>query len=254
MRKVSALAVLCITLTVAVCAQEAVPGEILGRTWLIKNNAANKYGTAFVVEHKGEGYLVTARHMVEGLPDTKATIDVWQEGTWKTLNTVKTLFPKSSDVDIAVLKLGEKVPKPYEITADDTGGGFTFGQQVWFLGYPYQIGTRFGAKSSMANWNPPFIKRGTLSAVDGRDADAVVLYVDGFNNPGFSGGPVVYWDFTLHKYKIAGVVKGFKEDTAKVVINGQHVDTQLLVNSGILIAYSIKHAIDEIEADDKQQH
>jgi hypothetical protein len=32
------------------------------------------------------------------------------------------------------------------------------------------------------------------------------------------------------------------------------VDTQLLVNSGILIAYSIKHAIDAIEADDKQQH
>jgi len=34
--------------------------------------------------------------------------------------------------------------------------------------------------------------------IDGTDANAVVLYIDGFNNPGFSGGPIVYWDFGKH--------------------------------------------------------
>ena len=33
------------------------------------------------------------------------------------------------------------------------------------------------------------------------------------------------------------------------MVNGQPVDTQVMVNSGILIAYSIKHAFDAIDAD-----
>ena len=30
-----------------------------------------------------------------------------------------------------------------------------------------------------------------MSALVGTDPDAVVLFIDGFNNPGFSGGPIV---------------------------------------------------------------
>ncbi len=56
------------------------------------------------------------------------------------------------------------------------------GQQVWFLGYPYGLGSHF------PNGEFPFIKRGTMSAIDSTNPHAVVLYVDGFNNPGFSGG------------------------------------------------------------------
>ena len=246
MRKSIVLAVICFSLISAVCAQDAVPGEILQRTILIKNG--NKYGSAFWVDHKGGGYLVTARHLVEGLPNTKATIEMWQDNAWKTLQTAKTLFPPSNDVDIAVLETDLKVPKPYEITTDDTGGGVTMGQQVWFLGYPFQISSQ---------WNngvvAPFIKRGTMSAIDAHDPNAIVIYIDGFNNPGFSGGPIVYWDFSKHKYGIAGVVKGYKPDSAKVIVNGEPMDTQLMVNSGILIGYSIKHANQAIESEDKQQ-
>ena len=32
------------------------------------------------------------------------------------------------------------------------------------------------------------------------------------------------------------MVQGYKEDTAKVLVNGQHVNTQLLVNSGTALA------------------
>jgi hypothetical protein len=35
-----------------------------------------------------------------------------------------------------------------------------------------------------------------MSAIDARNPEAVVLYIDGFNNPGFSGGPIIYWDTT----------------------------------------------------------
>jgi hypothetical protein len=46
------------------------------------------------------------------------------------------------------------------------------------------------------------------------------------------------------------VVQGYKEDTAKVLLNGVHVATQLLGNSGILIGYSINHVVEAIEFTD----
>ena len=57
------------------------------------------------------------------------------------------------------------------------------GQQVWFLGYPYGIASHFQSGKVA-----PFIKRGTMSAIDAANPDAIVIYIDGFNNPGFSGG------------------------------------------------------------------
>jgi hypothetical protein len=92
-----------------------------------------------------------------------------------------------------------------------------------------------------------------MSAIVATNPDAVVLYIDGFNNPGFSGGPIVYWNFTTHAYGIIGVVMGYKEDTAKVLVNGVHMDTQLLVNSGILIGYSIQHALQAIDKGQEKQ-
>ena len=93
----------------------------------------------------------------------------------------------------------------------------------------------------------PFIKKGILSAIDASNPDAIVLYVDGFNNHGFSGGPIVYYDFGLHQYFIAGVVRGFRQDPAQTMVNGKVVDSEVLVNSGILVGYSIANAIEAIK-------
>jgi hypothetical protein len=247
MRKLALITLtVCIPLLSTAAAQDAVPTEILQRTIFIK--AGSEAGTAFAVDYQGKMYLVTARHVVTGLPTTSnATIQAWQEEQWKDYHTVKTIFPSSSDVDIAVFETDEKVATPYSIQPTESTGGVTMGQQVWFLGYPWGISSHFG-DGRIA----PFIKRGTMSAIDATKPDAIVIYVDGFNNPGFSGGPIVYWDFAKRAYGILGVVKGYKEDAAKVLINGQHVDTQILVNTGILVAYSIDHAVKAIEESSKQ--
>jgi hypothetical protein len=119
----------------------------------------------------------------------------------------------------------------------------TLDQQVWFFGYPFE-----GLGSHMNDGRLiPFMKRGTMSAIVGTNPDAVLLFIDGFNNPGFSGGPIIFWSFSSRKYEIIGVVQGFRTDTAKAVINGVKIDTNILVNSGILVGYSIKHAIQAIE-------
>jgi hypothetical protein len=225
-------------------AQDAVPTEVLGRTLLIK--AGDTYGTAFTLDYEGMLYIVTARHVVGGLPEEKAALQIKRGQKWFNVNTIKTLFPKSKDVDIAVFQTGEKIDNPYQIKSTEMGG-VTMGQQLWFLGYPYGLESQFGKAAENHMVEAPFIKRGTMSAVDGSNPDAVVLYIDAFNNPGFSGGPIVYWDFSKHSYGIVGVVMGYRLDNAKVVINGRQADSDVLVNSGILIGYSIDHAIQAIK-------
>jgi hypothetical protein len=244
MNKLTLVVAVLILLVSVAFAQDAVPTEILQRTILIK--VEDVYGTAFAVDYQGKMYLVTARHVVAGLPDSKATIQIWRSEQWKDFHTVRTLLPASSDVDIAVFETDEKVTQPYNVAVAGGTSGPTMGQQVWFLGYPYLLSSHFSGKRY------PFIKRGTMSAIDASRPEAVVIYIDGFNNPGFSGGPIVYWDFSKHAYGILGVVKGYKPETAKAMINGQEVDTQLLVNSGILVGYSIQHAMKAIEESQKQ--
>jgi hypothetical protein len=236
-----AVAVWLLFVSSAVLAQDAVPAEMATRTFYIKNG--NVTGTAFEVDYRNKIFLVTARHLVTGLPESEAIIQVWLEGQWKNYQTARTLFPASADVDIAVFETKQKVPQPFAVAP---GGIATMGQQVWFLGYPYGISSHFSNGVMV-----PFIKRGTMSAIDTTNPDAWVLYIDGFNNPGFSGGPIVIWSHSKQAYEILGVVQGYKEDTAKVLVNGQHVDTQLLVNSGILVGYSIRHAMRAIEDSQK---
>jgi hypothetical protein len=205
-------------------AQDAVPGEILGRTFMI--HAGNEQATCFTLDYQGKLFLVTARHVVAGMPTDGAVIQLRQNGEWKDLHVSKILFPSSDDVDIAVLKTDQTIPQPFGVTASGELNGVTMGQQVWFLGYPFLEGLS-------SHWNgggeAPFIKRGTMSAIVATNPDAIVLYIDGFNNKGFSGGPILYWSFSAHAYRILGVVKGYRNDHAQTVINGQQVDTNLLV-------------------------
>jgi hypothetical protein len=243
---------LCFLLASSAVAQDAVPTEMLERTWFIK--VGSEAGTAFLLDHQDRIYLVTAKHVVAGVPAIGATIQVWQSNQWKNYETVKTLYPPSPRADIAVFETNEKIPHPYSIQpAEGSAGGVTFGQRDWFLGFPFGLGTQFGKKATIPlTGRIPFIKGGTMSAIDARDPEAVILYIDGFNNPGFSGGPIIYWDFSQHKYKILGVVEAYREEAANVQIKGKNVPTPILVNSGILLGYTIQPAIEAIERNEKQ--
>lgn len=233
-------------------AQDAVPVEMLRRTMLIHvGDDEHGYGTAFQIDYNGKVYVVTARHMVASLPlppDNKTLIHVWQNNRWADLRPVKILFPTSEKVDIAVLETDQKVSKPFEIQPSNGPDAVTFGQQIWFLGYPTALGGESLFKLPFA-----FIKRGIMSGVD-PSPGAALFYIDGFNNPGFSGGPILYWDFASHAYRILGVVSGYRAEVAngKTVVNGQSIDMEVLVNAGILLGYSITDAMQAIESDAKK--
>lgn len=107
MRKVAVLLFVAFASAV-MFAQDAVPGEMLSRTIFVKYG--DEGGTAFAVDYKGKIYLVTARHVVANIPNKNATIQIYQENQWKDYHIVKTIYPSSDDVDIAVLETEEKVP------------------------------------------------------------------------------------------------------------------------------------------------
>ncbi len=193
------------------------------------------------MEYKGKQYLITAKHLVDDLPHNDAHVQLFRAADWKDL-TVNILTPKNPDVDIAVLTLRNRI-----VTQEDAGfGELTFrgcrvGAEVYFLGYPHGLDSLNGSDYV------PFVKKGVMSAIDGRDETAVVLYVDGFNNEGFSGGPLAFYDPDKKTWKIAGVIQGYVQEPAKARVGRQNVDTQILVNSGILIAHNIEHALQAID-------
>ena len=120
--------------------QEYVPSEILDRTHLIR--VGDTFGTIFSIDYDGMLYLVTARHVVANVPDKDAVLEIQKVDGWANVRTVRTLFPKSKEVDIAVFETGAKMPGEYLVTAKEKETAM-MGQQIWFLGYPFGIGSHF---------------------------------------------------------------------------------------------------------------
>jgi S1-C subfamily serine protease len=164
-------ALVCCFLTITpVFAQDAVPAEILARTYFIQ--VGNHAGTGFTIDFQGQLYLVTARHVIAGVPDTDAVIQIRRGDHWEDYHTVKTIYPSSKDVDIAVFETREKAAQPFQISPLADTGGVTLGQLLWFIGYPFGMSRNISMNGQATTF--PFMKRGTMSAIDGSNPDAIV--------------------------------------------------------------------------------
>jgi hypothetical protein len=102
------LTTLFFTVLSGVFAQDAVPIEILSRTFFIK--VGNEGGTAFTIDYEGKIYLVTARHVVADLPQSAATIKIWKSDQWVDYKTIRTLFPTSKSTFLRT-RFKRKVPR-----------------------------------------------------------------------------------------------------------------------------------------------
>jgi hypothetical protein len=90
----------------------------------------------------------------------------------------------------------------------------------------------------------PFVKNCTVSALM-REPQRVLI-LDGINNVGFSGGPVIFG--TGAQLKIAGVVSGYRAEPTEVIPSDPAVkpNATVNVNSGFFTAYDIFYAMDAI--------
>jgi S1-C subfamily serine protease len=248
--------VLVVVLILACCAQAMpaqVPSNVLLRVFQIRiKTGPQSYdaGTTFTIEHAGRQYLLTARHVIRTLcPNNtcpnEIEIEISKDQVWQKLK-VKVLLPAKPQVDIAVLVPEKELSVTFELLPNSAG--VVFGQEVYFLGFPQTLDGKT-ISTSFGSLRVAFIKRGIISAEDTSDENALVWYIDGFNNPGFSGGPVVGMNPTTRQWHVFGVVQGYLTARARTDINNQLIDTNVLVNSGILIAYDIRHAIKAIDDD-----
>ena len=85
----------------------------------------------------------------------------------------------------------------------------------------------------------PFVKRVTVSTLFGRP-----YLLDGHNNPGFSGGPVVFCPPARKEFQVAAVVSAYR--SARVPVRDhEDRDTEFHFreNAGIVVAYDVNEAV-----------
>ncbi|MBI3769814.1 MAG: trypsin-like peptidase domain-containing protein [Deltaproteobacteria bacterium] len=226
--------------TAAAMAEVVVSSNALQRTFQLKYG--NQTGTCFTLDVDGRQYLITAKHVVDGLKGG-GDIEIRRDSQWQSL-PVKAFFPSPNSVDIAVLAAPLQISPSLPLPAEPVN--LFVSQDVYFLGFPY--GLSMDAKNLNAGFPLPFVKRGIVAAFVAVDGGAQIIVVDGLNNSGFSGGPVVYQDVSTRELKVAGVVSSYRFQEDKVFEGGKETTFSVRSNTGLLIAYGIKKALEVIRA------
>lgn len=217
-----------------------ITANVLQRTFQISFGESR--GTCFTVDDNNRQYIVTARHLV-GAIEKSATIRIKRENVWKDY-PVNLVGHCTGKIDISVLAAERQLSPEYHLTANTHG--LELAQDVYFLGFPYDWASEVGE----INRDFPFIKKALLSAVKSSDPNSKddILYLDGHNNPGFSGGPVVFSrrQQPADQFSVAGVISGYKSSMEPVYFEKKVSPLEYEHNTGIIVAYSIRHAMDLI--------
>jgi hypothetical protein len=217
-----------------------VSTNILQRTFRIEYKGNE--GTCFTIDQGGRQYIVTANHVVNGILDSD-TLSIFHEKKWKKLS-VKLVGVTTPPVDIAVLALSLQLSPSHPLPTD--AGNLYLSQDVYFLGFPYGLHINIGPDLNR-DFPLPLVKKGIVSSLEFSQNHLDYILLDGHNNPGFSGGPVVYISPGTKDLKVAGVISGYRYEWEKVYHQGQATPLMFQQNTGIIIAYCIRHAVELIK-------
>ena len=207
------------------------------------------------MDHASKQYLVTARHVVPGIKSGNA-IKIFHEKDWRDLD-VNVVGIGKGQVDVAVLACSVQLSPSHPLVPSTAG--LVYGQSVSFLGYPF--GWNSGGEHINRGIPLPFAKAGIVSALEFGDVKRIFL--DAHGNKGFSGGPVV---FVPHEQPngelhVAGIISNFPTSRhwqhwlPVVDRKGSPITNQqgnpigyVKDNPGIVVTFSINHAVDFIDA------
>lgn len=263
-RKVVIVTFIILLLSSTPCKSQDVTTNILQRVFFIKYGT--KVGSSFTIDVENRQYLVTARHLVNGIKNGN-TIGVFHNNQWEPVK-VKTLYTDPPEVDIVVLVLPMQISPSYSLGA--SFGNLYVSESIYFLGFPY--GFKMDLRELNNGYPLPFVKKGVVSAFDVLPNKYSVVCVDGMGNPGFSGGPIVHVNPTTKQLTVMAVVSGplahdpgeedkvlrkvkkvkqavDKTSKAKISRDGfELVETDMIVrsNPGLVLGYGIGSALDVI--------
>ncbi|MBK8810664.1 MAG: trypsin-like peptidase domain-containing protein [Acidobacteria bacterium] len=216
-----------------------IKGNVIGRVFRIR--VGERGGSSFAVEFDGRQYLITVAHLVDET-EQFSCIDIWSDGKWKRFDAK--LIGCDSNADVAVFALGFQIAKspPIELSVE----GIVWSQDVYFLGFPF--GDDWNVKVNDCLYPMPFVKKGILSAAFLDDENKPRrLVIDGYNNWGFSGGPVVFEDVETGCFKIAAIISGYRSSVHDVYRGQTATQLTVEVNSGLIEANCVSHAISLIK-------
>lgn len=213
-----------------------VTSNVIQRTFRIKVH--DSCGTGFTIDVDNKQYIVTAKHIVSML-EGRADIEIFHDNMWKKIQ-VTVVGHCDGDIDISVLTTNKQISPKHPLEA--SSAGMVYGQDVYFLGFPYQ-GYSMGQMNR--DFPIPFVKKAIVSCFGVENG---IYYLDGHNIPGFSGGPVIFKRNNSREYQVCSIISGYKYAKAPVFYNDEATHLESRVNTGIIVTYGIKHAIDLIKA------
>jgi S1-C subfamily serine protease len=213
-----------------------ITSNVIHRVFRIKVGAAE--ATAFTIDVDDREYLVTAKHVAESVK-SEQDIELFANGRWATYR-VEPVGHAAGDMDISVLAARVRLT-PGKFPMPATSNGLVYGQDLYFLGFPYGFLGRYLFGPS--GYPLPFVKRATVSLLDGS-----FFFLDGHNNPGFSGGPVVFRTLGEQEFKVAAVVSGYRFVNEPIYAGADKTSFTYQYNTGIIESHAIDSALDLIAA------
>lgn len=211
--------------------------NVYDRVFEVRWNGAT--GTAFTSDIGGRQYLISAKHVFDGLKNSDQ-IELFLDSRWKEVG-VTIIGQSSGDSDVIVLTPSHPIGANHPLALSK--GGVILGQDVFFVGFPF--GLHSTVIASDGELHLPLVKKACLSGCHENSGNRVWL-LDGFNNPGFSGGPVIAVNQPA-KEAVFGIISGYRFSEELVHIQGKQTDASVRANTGIIYAYSAAMAIDLIE-------
>ena len=211
-----------------------VTNNILQRTFCIRCDQSQ--GTCFTIEVDDRQYLVTARHVASSI-DGLGAVQILHDSSWKPLQ-VSLVGHGSGTADLTVSAPSIQLSSSYPLLVE--GVSVNIGQDVRFLGFPYGMGSEMGDLNR--DFPIPLVKQGIMSGVDPEKN----LWLDGHNNPGFSGGPVVCENGQGKEIAVIGIISGYHNEPKSIYLEDSKTPFRYYDNTGIVIAVSIRHALDLI--------
>lgn len=223
--------------------------NVIQRTFHIRFRDST--GTAFAIDRDNKQYLVTARHVVENITSGDSVL-IFHERQWKD-TSVDIVGTGAGETDVAVLACPVRLAPSHPL--ESSSAGLIYGQPVYFLGFPF--GWDGGGEQINRDFPMPFVKAGIVSSITFGDPSRI--YVDGHNNKGFSGGPLVFLPNGREgtEFRVAGVVANYPTPIVEAVVdrNGRPLldaNNQPIAyfkeNQGLVVAFNIRHATDLIDA------
>ncbi len=219
-----------------------ITSNVIHRVFRIRYGGTE--ATAFTVDVDQRQYLVTAKHAVTGLTDG-SNVDFFAHGAWKP-QQVRLVGHAPADRDISVLAVN-RILTPARLPMPATSVGVIYGQDAFFLGFPYGFTGKYVLTE---DGHPlPFVKKATVSLLD-----EGIFLLDGHNNPGFSGGPVVFTQPGKNDYSVFAVISGYRAIKEPVYIGdapayaGPNQPLVFRCNTGIIVTWAVDYAVELVRA------